>query len=95
MIFEWNFLKAQMNLEKHKVSFEEAISVFEDINHMLFYDEEHSGPEEDRYILLGHSKTEKLLIVIHHVVDEETETIKIISARVAEKSERSLYEEKV
>jgi hypothetical protein len=52
--FEWNSTKATVNLRKHRVSFEEAQSVFYDEFAVQFFDEEHSGSEE-RFLLLGMS----------------------------------------
>ena len=52
MQFQWDENKYAVNLEKHGVSFEEAISVFDDIEALLIPDPDHSS-EEDRFILLG------------------------------------------
>jgi hypothetical protein len=50
--FEWNPNKAKSNIEKHKISFEDAASVFKDENAISIYDEEHSS-EEDRWVTIG------------------------------------------
>ena len=64
MKFEWDDKKAQANIEKHKVSFEEASTVFYDEDAILFDDPDHSD-DEDRSILLGFSSMAKMLIVCH------------------------------
>ncbi len=89
MNFEWDADKAKINFEKHGVSFEEAITVFDDYNSILFNDPDHSS-EEDRFILLGISVKSNILIVCHCVRKKET-VIRIISARKATKSEREQY----
>jgi uncharacterized DUF497 family protein len=87
--FDWNPQKAIINEQKHKVTFEEAKSVFYDENARLIYDPEHSL-DEDRYIILGMSDIMRLLIVCH-VYQENDECIRIISARLANKQERQQY----
>ena len=87
--FEWDPEKAQSNLKKHRVSFEEASTVFDDPLFITFLDEEHSIDEE-RYITLGLSRTNDLLLIAH--TDREG-TIRIISARKATKNERRFYKE--
>ena len=62
MIFEWDENKAKINLTKHKISFEEAQSVFYDEEALLISDEIHSN-EEERFILLGLSASMKTLLV--------------------------------
>ena len=62
--FEWNKNKNAANKKKHKISFEEARTVFYDENAILFFDEEHSD-EEERYVLLGYSENMKMLVVCH------------------------------
>lgn len=89
--FEWDKKKAATNLSKHKVSFEEASTVFEDANAILFDDPDHSE-EEDRFILLGMSVEANMLIVCH-CVREDDSVIRIISARKATKSESEQYTE--
>ena len=89
--FEWDKNKAASNLSKHKVSFEEASTVFDDVNAILFDDPDHSE-EEDRFILLGMSIEANMLIVCH-CVRENDSVIRIISARKATKSESEQYTE--
>jgi len=86
---EWDPVKAQTNLEKHQVSFEEAGTVFDDPLFITFLDVEHSFDAE-RYITLGLSKANRLLLIAH---TEREGTTRIISARKATKNERRYYEE--
>jgi uncharacterized DUF497 family protein len=86
--FEWDPVKARLNLAKHEISFEEASTVFDDPLFITFLDKEHSTDEE-RYITLGLSKSNTLLLIAH--TDRET-TIRIISAGKATKNERRFYE---
>ena len=87
--FEWDQAKAKINFKKHKVSFEEAKTVFLDENARLIPDPEHSD-QEDRFILMGLSSELKMLIVCHCYRESE-EVIRIISARKATKREMSFY----
>ena len=89
MQFEWNREKAQNNVKKHKVSFEEAITVFYDPLSATFNDDEPSI-NEDRFITIGYSSKNRLLVVAH---TEKENTIRIISARFATKNERKRHEE--
>lgn len=91
IIFEWDESKAKINLNKHKVSFEEASSVFYDENAILFDDPEQSD-EEERFLLFGLSVKANMLIVCHCVRNNDT-VIRVISARKATKSEAEDYEE--
>ena len=87
--FEWHVGKARVNLKKHGVSFEEATTVFADPLSVTIADPEHSA-EEDRFILLGSSIRQRLLVV---VFTERVRSIRIISARRATRSETKDYEE--
>ena len=89
MEFVWNHKKAETNLKKHGVSFQEAATVFGDILSITYNDPDHSI-NEHRMLTFGLSRTERLLIVSHI---EENETIRIISARFMTKKERQIYEE--
>ncbi|MFA4911775.1 MAG: BrnT family toxin [Desulfobacteria bacterium] len=89
MKIEWDPKKAKSNLRKHRVSFEEAATALSDPMAATGADPDHSITEE-RYITFGVSGRGRLLVVAH--TDEE-ETIRIISARIASKGERELYEE--
>ncbi len=86
MRFEWDPTKDIANIEKHGISFKTAVRVFEDPQHLELFDVEHSYAE-NRYIAIG--KVEEVLFV---VFTERTDAIRIISARLAEKRERRLYE---
>ena len=87
--FVWDKKKAEENLKKHKISFEEAQTVFTDPNARMIFDPEHSG-DEDRFILLGISFALRLLVVCH-CYQEENKIIRIISARKANKREQRQY----
>ncbi|XCN73274.1 MAG: BrnT family toxin [Candidatus Electrothrix aestuarii] len=87
--FEWNPDKAERNLRKHGISFEEAETVFDDPLFITVLDEEHAVDEE-RYITLGLSETGRLLLIAH---TDRQGAIRIISARKATKRERRFYEE--
>ena len=89
MQFEWDDEKASLNERKHSVSFPEAMTVFGDPLGLTGYDPDHST-DEDRFITMGHTITERLLIVSHTDRDQR---IRIISARVATKRERKDYED--
>lgn len=89
MIFDWDENKAAKNLSKHQVSFDEAKTVFDDPLYIDFYDPDHSEAEE-RYLIVGRSNQEKLLIVSY---TERENSIRIISARKVTKAERKVYEE--
>lgn len=87
--FEWDPGKAEANLRKHGVSFEDARSVFGDEYALLMDDPDHSD-DEDRFILLGLSQSLRLLVVVH-CYREADRVIRIISARKADAEERSSY----
>ena len=89
--FQWDQKKNLENIRKHRVSFEEAKSVFYDENARLIHDPEHSLNEE-RFIILGLSSNLRLLVVVH-AYKENDEVIRIISARRANKSESKYYRE--
>lgn len=89
--FEWNAAKDALNERKHGISFEEAKSVFYDEFAIQFYDSENSELEEDRFLMLGLSSESRILLVCHCERDSGN-TIRIISARKATKTERKFYE---
>lgn len=89
MNFEWDTRKAATNEAKHKVSFAEAIAVFQDSLSMTYPDVDHSA-EEDRFLVIGATESGKVLVVSHVFRDD---TIRIISARQATASERAFYEQ--
>ncbi len=88
LTFEWDANKAASNLAKHGVSFEEAATVFGDPRSITIPDPEHSRTEA-RFIILGRSHRERLLVVIH---TERGDNIRVISARRAGRGERKDYE---
>jgi len=87
--FEWDSNKAESNLKKHGVSFEEAKSVFYDESSIQFYDSKNSTTE-DRFLMLGFSSNSRLLLICHCERDSGS-TIRIISARKASKTEATFY----
>jgi hypothetical protein len=89
MNFDWDENKNQINREKHGIDFDEASTVFFDKKAILFDDPEHSGQEE-RFLLLGMSKTARVCIVCH-CYRESDAIIRIISARKATKKEVDRY----
>ena len=88
IVFEWYPPKAVSNLKKHKVSFQEASTIFGDKNILDLPDREHSE-EELRFIGIGRSDRDRVLFVNFAIRDER---IRIISARKAESWERREYE---
>jgi len=91
--FEWDENKNIINIQKHNVFFEEAITVFKDVKAVMFYDEEHSETE-DRFNIIGMSQLSNFLIVCHCYREDDT-VIRIISARKPTKEETSYYIEEV
>ena len=89
MRFDWDQVKANANLQKHGVTFEDARSVFFDEFAVQFFDEDHSS-EEERFLLLGLSSDAKLLLVCH-CEREQGNVVRIISARNATKREATHY----
>lgn len=87
--FEWDADKAAANLAKHGVAFEEAATAFGDPLALTVDDPDHSA-EEYRFLLLGRSEGDRLLVVSH---TERSETLRIISARPATRRELEAYEE--
>ena len=88
-IFEWDEKKNKANISKHGISFKEASSAFFDDDAITIFDSEHSQDEE-RFVLLGLSKVERLLVVCH-CYRNDNDIIRIISARKANDSEALQY----
>lgn len=88
-IFEWDPVKAEANVHKHGVTFDEASTVFGDPFNLLMADPDHSRHEE-RYVLLGMSNRRRLLVV---AFAERPPRTRLISARRAIRQERRRYEE--
>jgi hypothetical protein len=84
--FTWDARKATANLKKHGVTFEEASTAFDDDLGAYYPDTLH----EDRFILIGYSRLQRLLYVVHGEV--EVDAIRIISARKATRHEKTRYE---
>ena len=88
MHFEWDRSKAETNRRKHKVTFDEAVSVFYDALSATFPDPDSSRTEE-RLVTIGQSWRGRFLVVVHA---EQDEIIRIISARLATAHERKRHE---
>ena len=88
--FEWDDEKADSNLKKHGVSFEEGATIFNDPEIAAIFDPDHSDNEE-RYISIGTSVQGHLLVIVH---TEREERIRLISCRKATNAERKVYENK-
>lgn len=88
MKFEWDRAKAENNRRKHRVSFDEAVTVFYDPLTATFDDPDHSIGER-RFITIGYSSHDRLLVVVHA---ERGSSIRIISARPANARERKNHE---
>lgn len=91
MQFEWDEEKAEINLRKHKVDFQEAKSVFGDPFSITIDDPDHSK-EEQRFIDIGTSASGKLLVIVY---TERENKIRIISCRKATHMERRKYEKQI
>lgn len=89
MDFIWDEEKAEINIRKHEVSFEEASTFFFDEHTLEIFDPDHSE-DEDRFLLLGLSSTLRLLVVCH-CYRENDALIRIISARKATRKETQAY----
>lgn len=89
-IFEWDAEKAEDNLRKHRVSFKEGVTVFNDLFLATMPDPEHSD-EEERNVAIGFSSSGRLLVVIY---TERGNRTRLISCRKATPAERSIYEER-
>ena len=89
MKFEWDPRKADSNLNKHGVSFQEAASVFGDVLSITYHDPDHSAREQ-RFITVGMSRSGRVLMVAH---TDRGDNFRIISARKTTRKERRYYEE--
>jgi hypothetical protein len=88
--FEWDLKKAAWNKKKHKISLEEAMTIFKDPLFFTIVDEIHSNADEQRFVTIGQSNKGRTLVVVH---SEKGDTIRLISARKATRRERKAYEE--
>ena len=89
MQFEWDPVKAESNLRKHGVSFGEASTAFGDPLSLTLLDHAHSD-EEERFVLLGQTRSQRLVVVVH---TDRGGITRIISARLATTRERRRYEQ--
>ncbi|MBN1517364.1 BrnT family toxin [Candidatus Sumerlaeota bacterium] len=88
MRFEWDHNKAETNLRKHGVSFDEATTVFGDPFSLTIPDPDHSD-DEDRFVTIGLSTKTRTIIVIH---TDRGDAVRLISSRLATRKERAIYE---
>ncbi len=95
LLFDWDPRKAEINLAKHKVSFDQAMSVLADANALTLFDEHHSD-DEDRWITLGEAAGGGLLIVVRTYVDIGVDVVLIrsISARRPTRREVGQYRQR-
>ena len=89
--FEWDEKKANLNFQKHRITFEEAKTVFRDPLAYIFDDQWHSSNEQ-REIIIGHDQKHRLILVCF---TDRKQRIRIISARLATKKERRDYEQHI
>lgn len=91
MRIEWDPQKAVSNRSKHRVGFEEALTIFSDARVLTVHDPDHST-SEDRWVSIGVAETGRALVVVHAYREEEgDEVVRIISARRASRREISTY----
>ena len=96
MRFDWDILKADANRRKHRVSFEEACTIFADRFILTMHDEGHSA-DEDRWVSMALSSAGRVLVVVHTWPEPDQlgeELVRIISARRADKQEQRVYLER-
>jgi hypothetical protein len=89
LVFEWDEKKAEQNIKKHRIAFEDAATVFGDPLSLTIGDPLHSTAER-RFVTMGFSLRGRLLVVVH---TDRSNRIRIISARKATARERKIYEE--
>ena len=87
--FSWDARKAKRNIKRHKVSFEEAATIFYDEKAIEFFDPDHSK-NEDRFLMLGLSWRLRILVVCY-CLRKKGQEIRIISARKATRKEKKVY----
>ena len=87
--FEWDVHKSLSNIDKHGISFEEAVQIFGDYSSITIPDPDHSQ-NEDREITIGQTSKYRIVVVSH---TDRFGVIRIISARKATKSEITFYNE--
>ena len=89
LAFAWDAKKAAANLHKHRIGFAEASTVFADPLSVTIPDRSHED-EEDRFVIIGMSRSRRLLVVVHTVRGER---LRLITARPATTHEKYQYEE--
>lgn len=87
MDITWDLIKAEENIEKHGISFDEAATVLLSDNALRFEDDHH---DEQRFISVGYSTQARILLVVYCY--KQDDVIRIISARKATRKEREQYE---
>lgn len=87
MNYQWDDNKAKANLKKHKVDFAEAVTVFGDDLAVTIEDD---TPDEERFVTIGADALGRILVVVY---TWRGESIRLISARKATKTERKMYQE--
>ena len=90
MVFKWDPSKATANVRKHGVDFHEAATVLNDVLSTTYPDADHSSTGDARFVTIGMSERDQILVVAH---TESNDTVRIITARRATRSERKFYEE--
>jgi uncharacterized DUF497 family protein len=92
MLYEWNEDKNISNQKNHGIAFEEAVTVFDQSDYLLYEDEKPAS--EQRFIAIGHSKKGNHLLVVHcyRVRENDEERTRIISARKVTKAEEKSLE---
>jgi len=90
LLFEWDEDKAKGNLQKHKISFDEAKTIFNDPALLTFPDQVHSD-REDRFISIGMSAKARVLVMVH--TDRGDHIVRVISCRRATRTEQEVYED--
>lgn len=91
--FDWDELKAEINHKKHRVRFEEALTIFQDARSIEYFESNYGQSEfdsEDRFLRIGMSGKLNVLVVVF--CERHLDLIRIISARHATKTERKIYE---
>lgn len=91
--YEWDRDKAAENQDKHGITFDEAATVFRDLFSFSMPDPDHSAEDEERWVTLGRSAEQRLLVVVH--VDLADDHLRLISARRATKNEAKTYAERL
>lgn len=89
LVFEWDEINASANLHKHRISFEEAETAFDDPDSITILDPQHSQ-DEDRFVTIGRAINGQLIVVVY---TERGTHIRLISARKATAQERKQYEQ--